>query len=238
MALCWRSYGGGMDLPARLTRVAITVGQCWLWRDGDEVTLIDSGPAGSGDRIAAALAELGLDRDAVVRVVLTHFHDDHAGSAAEVRSWAGAEVVAHVAEAPVVRGEVPGAPPDLLAVEEELLARVSAGLPAAPPCPVDREVVDGDVLAFAGGAHVVHGPGHTPGSIALHLPGPRVLFTGDTVAESAGTVLVGPFNQDRGQALESFRRVVAFDVDLALVGHGEPIGATALATAVPGPFAG
>ena len=226
-----------MDLPAALRRVENPVGQCWLWRDGDEVTLIDSGPAGSGDRIAAALATLGLNRDAVVRLVLTHFHDDHAGSAAEVRSWSGAEVVAHVAEAPVVRGEVPGAPPDLLDAEQELVARVSAGLPPAPPCPVDREVSDGDVLGFGGGARVVHGPGHTAGSIGLHLPGPRVLFTGDTVAETGDTVILGPFNQDRERALESFRLLIALDVDLALVGHGEPVGRAALAAAVPGPFA-
>jgi glyoxylase-like metal-dependent hydrolase (beta-lactamase superfamily II) len=45
-----------MDLPEALTRVAIPVGQCWLWRDGDEVTLVDTGPAGSEDLIAAALA--------------------------------------------------------------------------------------------------------------------------------------------------------------------------------------
>ena len=227
-----------MDLPGPLTRVAIPVGQCWFWRDGDEVTLIDSGPAGSGDLIAAALAGLGLDRDAVVRVVLTHFHDDHAGSAAEVRSWSGAEVVAHAAEAPVVRGDAARPVPDLLPLEVDLLARVSAGLTPAPPCPVDREVVDGDVLPFGGGAHVVHGPGHTDGSIALHLPGPRVLFTGDTVAEHAGAVILGPFNLDRRHAADSFRRLVAFDVDLALPGHGEPIPGTALATADLGPFAG
>jgi glyoxylase-like metal-dependent hydrolase (beta-lactamase superfamily II) len=226
-----------MALPDALTRVPSPVGQCWLWRDGDEITLVDSGPAGAGDLIAASLADLGLDRDAVVRIVLTHFHDDHAGSAAEVRAWAGAEVVAHEADAPVVRGEVAGPPPDLLPAERELLAQVSAGLPAAPPCPVDREVRDGDVLPFGGGAHVVHTPGHTAGSIALHLPGPRVLFTGDTVAESGGAVILGPFNSDRSAALESFRRLIAFDVDLALVGHGEPVDRQGLAAAVPGPFA-
>ena len=101
---------------------------------------------------------------------------------------------------------------------------MSAGLPAAPPCPVDREVGDGDVLAFGGGAHVVHAPGHTAGSLALHLPGPRVLFTGDTVAEHGGAVILGPFNQDRRRALESFRLLTALDADLALVGHGEPVG--------------
>jgi glyoxylase-like metal-dependent hydrolase (beta-lactamase superfamily II) len=227
-----------MDLPPALTRVEIPVGQCWLWRDGDEVTLVDAGPPGSEDLIAAALAGIGLDRGAVVRIVLTHFHDDHAGSAAAVRAWSGAEVVAHAAEAPVVRGDVAGPfPAELLPVERELLAQVTVGMPAAPPCPVDREVDEGDVLPFGGGAHVLHGPGHTDGSIALHLPGPRVLFTGDTVAEHGGAVILGPFNLDRARAAASFRRFVALDVDLALPGHGEPITGAVLATNDLGRFA-
>jgi glyoxylase-like metal-dependent hydrolase (beta-lactamase superfamily II) len=229
-----------MDLPAPLHRIPFPVGQCYLWRDGDRVTLIDSGPPGSADAIAAELAGLGLDRDAVVRVVLTHFHEDHMGSAADVRAWNGAEVVAHAAEAPFVRGAEPGPPPDLLAAEEPMLARIreSAALGAAPPCPVDREVVDGDVLPFGGGARIVHGPGHTPGSIGVHLSGPRVLFTGDTVAESRGAVILGPFNVDRAAALASFRELTALDVDIALVGHGEPASRADLARAVPWPFAG
>ncbi len=228
-----------MDLPAPLLRILLPFGQCWAWRDGDEVTLVDTGPAGSGEAVAAALAGLGLDRDAVVRIVLTHFHADHAGSAAEIRGWNGAEVVAHAAEAPIVRGHEPGPVPDLLPVEQELFDRIGAGgLPEPPPCPVDREVVDGEVLPFGDGATVVHGPGHTPGSIGLHLTGPRVLFTGDTVAESEGAVVLGPFNADRAAALASFRALTALDVDLALVGHGEPVSGDDLRRAVPGPFAG
>ncbi|MFE1248674.1 MBL fold metallo-hydrolase [Streptomyces sp. NPDC058735] len=44
---------------------------------------------------------------------------------------------------------------------------------------------------MAAGAHVVPVPGHTHGSIALHLPGHGVLSTGDTVAASPvdGTVI-------------------------------------------------
>lgn len=228
-----------MDLPAALHRIAFPVGQCYLWRDGDRVTLVDSGPPGSADAIAAELAGLGLDRDAVVRIVLTHFHEDHSGSAADVRAWNGAEVVAHVVEAPFVRGDEPGPPPDLLPAEEPMMAQIrAAGWAPTPPCPVDREVRDGDVLAFGGGAHVVHGPGHTPGSIAVHLTGPRVLFTGDTVAESGGAVILGPFNVDRAAALAAFHRLTALDVDIALVGHGEPVSKADLAQAVPGPFAG
>jgi glyoxylase-like metal-dependent hydrolase (beta-lactamase superfamily II) len=44
-----------------------------------------------------------------------------------------------------------------------------------PPVRVDHEAEDGDVLDFAGGAVVLHVPGHTPGGIALHLPRAGVL---------------------------------------------------------------
>jgi glyoxylase-like metal-dependent hydrolase (beta-lactamase superfamily II) len=59
----------------------------YLWRDDDAVTLIDTGEAGSGPAIADALRQIGLAPTDIDRLVLTHFHDDHAGSAAEVGSW-------------------------------------------------------------------------------------------------------------------------------------------------------
>ncbi|WP_421106923.1 MBL fold metallo-hydrolase [Streptomyces sp. NEAU-S77] len=43
---------------------------------------------------------------------------------------------------------------------------------------------------------------HTNGSIALHLPGPRVLFTGDAVA-NVGRIMLGVFNTDGAHAIES-----------------------------------
>ncbi|MEJ3653133.1 MBL fold metallo-hydrolase [Actinomycetes bacterium KLBMP 9759] len=213
------------QLTDRLWRVQPAFGQCWIWRDGDEVTLVDAGPPGSAPVIAAALNELGLDTSDVVRLVLTHFHVDHAGSAAEVRAW-GAEVLAHAGDAPVVSGEVPEPQPPLLPSEEQLFVEVGGGA-SAPPCAVDRELDGGDVLPFGGGAGVVHGPGHTPGSIALHLPSAGVLFTGDTIAEHGGTFILGPFNHDRAQAAESFRLLAALDTEIACFGHGEPIVAAA-----------
>lgn len=95
-------------------------------------------------------------------------------------------------------------------------------LPPAPPCRVDREVQDGDVLEFGGGAVVVAVPGHTDGSIALHLPGPGVLFTGDAVA-NVGRTILGVFNTDRTRAIESLHRMAKLEVDTAVFGHGDPI---------------
>jgi glyoxylase-like metal-dependent hydrolase (beta-lactamase superfamily II) len=92
-----------------------------------------------------------------------------------------------------------------------------------PPVQVDQEVQDGEVLDFGGGARVLAVPGHTDGSIAIHLPEHGVLFTGDTVAEAQGNVILGVFNLDRARAIESFRRMAELDVDIACFGHGEPV---------------
>jgi glyoxylase-like metal-dependent hydrolase (beta-lactamase superfamily II) len=212
-----------VKLRPHLYRLLLGRYQAYLWRDEQSVTLIDTGEAGSGPGIVDALQQIGLGGSDLDRVVLTHFHDDHAGSAAEVASWGTGQVVAHAADAPVLRGEAVGPPPNFTDFERELHARVAAGLPPAPPARVDREVRDGDVLDFGGGARVISTPGHTDGSIALHLPEHGVLITGDIAAEYEGEVILGVFNLDRAQAAASFGRLPDRDADIACFGHGEPV---------------
>jgi len=197
--------------------------QAYLWRDADGITLVDAGPAGSDGDLLAALDEIGTKRSDIRRLVLTHFHEDHVGGAAEIATWGDVEIVAHALDAPIIRGEVPGPPPNFTDAELMLHAKVAGDLPAAPPCRVDREVVDGDVLDIAGGALVVASPGHTDGSLALYLEAPRVLFTGDTVAEHGGQVMMGVFNLDRDRTAESFRRLSRLDSDVVCFGHGQPL---------------
>jgi glyoxylase-like metal-dependent hydrolase (beta-lactamase superfamily II) len=153
-----------------------------------------------------------------------------------VAALSGAEVVAGTADAPVVRGERPQPEAVLTAAEVPLLAQVSAGLPPAPPCRVDVEAGDGDRLP--GGIEVLAVPGHTPGSIALHLPAVRAALTGDTVAESGGALILGPFNVDRAAAWASLRRLAGLDPDVVAVGHGDPVagGAAALLRAATDPL--
>ena len=64
-------------------------GQAYLLRRGDDVVLVDTGIAGQGGAIESALKEWGLNRDALSHVLLTHWHPDHAGSAAEIGAWPG-----------------------------------------------------------------------------------------------------------------------------------------------------
>lgn len=207
-----------LELTPRLHLLRFPVGQAYLWQDGRDLTLIDTGPAGSAPAIATAVQGLGKLR----RVILTHFHDDHTGSAAEIGSWPGVTVLAHGADAPIIRGERPGPLPDFTEFERELHARVAYGLPPAPPARVDVELDGGEELDIGGGARVLHVPGHTDGSIALHLAD-RVLFTGDVIAEHGGEIVLGPFNVDRARAAESMRLLAALDVETACFGHGDAL---------------
>jgi len=227
-------------MAGRLHLLRFGIGQAYLWQDPGSLTLVDTGPPGSAPRIAEALRGLGYRPGDLTRVILTHFHPDHVGAAAEVSSWGDATVLAHQLDAPVIRGEVPGPPPVLTPAERELHAHIAAaadGFAPAPAARVDIELGHGDTLDFGAGASVVGAPGHTAGSIAVYLPVHRVVLTGDSAARASdGRVILGPFNVDRDQAIASFRRLAELEVDIACFGHGDPVlsGASAELQAVAG----
>jgi glyoxylase-like metal-dependent hydrolase (beta-lactamase superfamily II) len=221
------------------------IGQVYIWDWGEGLTVVDSGIAGSADAILEAVAAIGRAPDDVKEIVLTHYHDDHRGGAAELRSRTGARVVAHRTEAPVIRGQRPQLPPNLTELERPIAEGVIARMlpPQAGnanrgpetlealasklvvstllPVEVQREVEDGDMVA--GGGLVVHGPGHTPGSIGLLVPALGVLFTGDTLATFEGNVIPGVFNVDGDEMLRSIRKLARLDFDAACFGHGAPV---------------
>lgn len=227
-----------IELLPRLHLLCFPVGQAYLWRDGEELTLIDAGTIGSGRPIADAVTALGHAPREVRRVVLTHFHEDHAGGAGEFAALSRAEVPAHHLDAPFVRGNSRARHRGSRTGERPLHAVAARHLPPGTPVPPSSvtEVTDGDVLGFGGGAHVVHVPGHTDGSIALYLPARGVLFTGDTVAAAPadGTPVPGVFNLDRDRLLASVGRLADLGAEVACFGHGAPVlsGATAVLRAL------
>ena len=55
---------------------------------------------------------------------------------------------------------------------QEATSQATSEVAQEPPPPprIDRELNDGDELPFGDGAVAVAAPGHTPGSVAIHLP--------------------------------------------------------------------
>jgi glyoxylase-like metal-dependent hydrolase (beta-lactamase superfamily II) len=197
-------------------------GQAYLLRRGMRAVLIDTGIAGQGDAIAGALAGWGLDRAALTHVLLTHWHPDHVGSAAEVSTWPNAQILAHRLDAPVIRGDNHGNFPSLTHTEQQFYAQIASSVPNAPPVRVDRELGDDEHLEELG-ARVIYTPGHTDGSIAFLFAEAGVLFTGDVATQQRGQVALGPFDNDRPAARRSFRKFADIEVDTVCFGHGQPL---------------
>lgn len=214
-----------VELLPRLHFIRFPVGHAYLWHDPDGLTLIDAGLPGSASLIADAIRQSGHQPADLRRLVLTHFHADHIGGAADVAGWGQVEVIAPRADVPFIRAAA-GPAPDLAGWERPIYEQVMSQLPAHPLVPprIDREIEDGDGLGFGDGAVAVAAPGHTPGSVAIHLPRHHVLFAGDAAASRPdGTVICGVFNVDRGQAAASLRRLASLGATVACFGHGEPV---------------
>lgn len=146
--------------------------------DDGQVTLVDTGMKSSVKRIRAGLEAMGKGVGDVTRIVLTHAHGDHAGSAAQLVEEAKLPGVSiHETDAPFARdGHAP--PRDPATFFGRLLNHTSNAFPAVL---VAEEYTDGDLLPIAGGLRVHHTPGHTAGHASLLHEPTGVLITGDSI---------------------------------------------------------
>jgi hydroxyacylglutathione hydrolase len=129
-----------------------------------EAVVIDPGDA--IDRVREVLDRHGLH---VRAIVATHAHIDHVGAIDELHRWTGAPVLMHEADWPLYQN---------VAVQAAWL-----GVPPPRVAEVDQFLKEGDVIrAGPLSMEVFTTPGHSPGSLSLHLPGDRqVIFSGDTL---------------------------------------------------------
>ena len=85
---------------------------------------------------------------------------------------------------------------------------------------------DGAILDLPGSPRIIHLPGHTPGSVAVHVPAVDAIFMGDAfTTRSVLTGAVGPrpapFTLDPAQAMASLAKLDSIDARWVLPGHGE-----------------
>lgn len=183
------------------------------------LALIDTSTAGVAARILRAIADAGRKPEDLRLIIATHYHYDHTGNAAELIERTGAELCVHADDVPYVDGTSPWP------AGNGALAPFAARFgPKQYSLTVNRTLHDGDVLPFAGGLHVVHAPGHTPGHIAIHAPARRLLFAGDAMMNVGGLRQpIAIASHDMQQARASIQRLAELDYDIMLPGHGVPV---------------
>jgi len=220
-----------MELAPGVRRIGNDIVPVHLVVTPDGVTLIDAGLAGHWRDLQDELTAIGRTTADIRGVVLTHGDGDHIGFAERLRREHGVPVFVHAADAARARGEESTKPawgglrigPLLRFVGYSMR---KGGLRTQHLREV-HEIADGQVLDLPGAPEVIALPGHSPGSIAIHVPSVGAVFVGDGL--TTGHVLTGrkgpqpaPFTDDPETATASLTHLEGLQVDWVVPGHGAP----------------
>lgn len=224
-----------MKLAPHLHRLGNDIVASYLVETTEGITLIDAGMPGHWNDLQNEMASLGRPLSDIKGVILTHGDSDHIGFAERLRSEIGVPVFIHAADAHRVRtGEKPKTPMGPARIGP-LLGFAAYGLRknAMRTRYVQEvtEVADGDVLELPGAPVIIGTPGHSPGSVAVHIPLVDAVFVGDAL--TTRHVLTGrvgaqpaPFTDAPAEALASLDRLTGVDASWILPGHGAPFRGT------------
>ena len=227
-----------MPLPFQLDHINL-----WLLQDEGGWTIVDCGIGNAETR--AHWEQIFKKIDKVRRVVLTHYHPDHAGNADWLCKRFGAELWTTQGEyltAHVVRASAAGYTVDAVlsvfkknGLEEQRVhdmaairgnTRYSALVPEFPHS--YRRILEGDVLRIGGHDwKAIVGHGHAPEHLSLYCEALNVVIAGDmllsTISTNVSVWSVDPEGDPLRLFLESVARYRELPRDvLVLPSHGKP----------------
>jgi glyoxylase-like metal-dependent hydrolase (beta-lactamase superfamily II) len=192
---------------------------CYLVREDDGFTLVDTGMYGA-KAILAAAAKQGAS---IRRIALTHAHADHVGTLDALHTaLPNAEVLISARDARPLAG-------DRGVEADEPGKKLPGGWKTCTTKPT-RLLSPGDRV---GSLEVVAAPGHTPGHLAFLDTRDRALLAGDAFQTRSGIAVSGivrplfPFpafaTWDLPTALRTATELRALNPSLLTVGHGNAL---------------
>jgi len=121
-----------------------------------------------GDEIQRIRQILERHHLTVKQIIITHAHIDHIAGAAKLKALTGAPVLYNPNDLPLVK---------MMDMQAGWL-----GIPTPEVQPPDDALEDGRMISITGlSGQILHTPGHTEGSVCLHIPEQNLLIAGDTL---------------------------------------------------------
>jgi hydroxyacylglutathione hydrolase len=185
---------------------------------GDELVLIDAGFGPGTDEILANMRGDGLDPARVGKIVVTHYHADHAGGCAAMARATGAEVWAAAEAADAIRT----ADADRIGLT---WAQSFGFYPADYVLePSDVAHAFGDDERIPAGSlqlEAISTPGHCDGHYVVRLAGRErsYLFASDLVFWGGAIILQNVPDANLQAYAASMNRVAGLEFDALLPGH-------------------
>ncbi len=175
----------------------------------DEIkALIDTGITNNTEKVFQFCRNQGVSPETLDLILLTHAHIDHTMGLYQILEISRAQLACHEAAAPVLET------PDL----QRTLTSWFSFTP--PPLKVDRKLSNGDLIKLGSlSLHVIHTPGHTPGSICLYEPTFKILFSGDTIFAGGGIGRSDLPGGDGQQLVQSIEKLLKLEVAYLFPGH-------------------
>lgn len=214
-------------------RLGTDIHNFYIVAEGGKATVVDAGCSKELGKLDDALVSMGMKRDDVEAIIMTHAHADHIGFAAEAKR----EVRTSAAEAPIATGAEQGhavkisqLPLWRLGTWKFLIGLMKVGVTKAPRVDSVVTFADGETLDLPGKPQAVYSPGHTVGHAAFYLPASKTLFSGDALItrdllghrEGDPQLMPDMFHTDPSQARASLDVLAGYDTEVILPGHGLP----------------
>jgi hydroxyacylglutathione hydrolase len=192
---------------------------CYLIASREHLLMIDTGLPGQEQRSLKYIEMKGWKPTDISYIILTHADIDHIGCARRLREMTGAKVAIHGGDIPIITGGQ-----DFKTINScfsPLVKLVMKGMHFQPLEP-DIILSDGDQIE---GWHIVHTPGHTPGSICVYQPGLHI-FVGDALRTNSKQV-ARPISRricvDLALVRKSLTAISNLQYSNLFPGHGAPI---------------
>jgi glyoxylase-like metal-dependent hydrolase (beta-lactamase superfamily II) len=203
----------------QLTRFGFV--NCYLIRENDGLTLLDTGLPGSADDILAAAQTLNAP---IRRILLTHAHMDHVGSVdalIEKLKAFKSELTASARSLPLLQK-----PPDKSHFPGESTEKIKGTFQGIGNVPTHL-ITEGELY---GSLRCIETPGHSPGHLAFLDERDATLYAGDALLGKGYLSVSGyaPWffplpnggTWSRSTALARAKKLLTFPIERFACGHG------------------